>query len=225
MNMGLLRLRRYARQLLRCFWLTFREPIAGPNQLFMATIAWLVLVLTLRTATPEQRDVLAAQWAIWFEAAAYAVAGWAVISILYAPYRAFKEERLRGTWHGTRFIYHQPILIKTLRCKATGEIEQFRFKVPDVEPGAFIFWDIDLEGPIMVAEIDFGGTIFMTPRRLAELGNGGFLLPRDNHAIFRIRLPVQADSATVRLYCTSFTVGNPLDKDGHTGDYNPVKSN
>lgn len=215
-HMRLVKLLRYLRRMPRCFWLTFREPIATSSQLFMAVVAWLVLALTLKTATPDQRDFLAIEWAIWLEAAAIAFVSWAVISLLYAPYRAIKEDHAKGRWFLNRFVYHQPALVAVERCVATGELERFKIRFEDAEPNSFVFYTIEPEDSHLLPHMFVGvfSDVWMRRDFGESILEAGFRLPIDRTAWLAIKIRGKYMSQTVRVYMHSFAVGNPQDHDG-----------
>ncbi len=207
---------RYLRRLPLSFWLTFKEPVATSSQLFMAAVAWLVLALTIRIATPEQRDLLATEWAIWFEAAAIAIVGWAILSLIYAPYRIIKKEGADGRWFANRFVYHRPMLVAVERCLATNRLERFKIRFDDAEPNSFVFYTIDIEDSHLAPHMFVG--VFSDLWRRPEFGQSvlkaGLRLPPDRTAWLAIKIKGHYVSQTVRVYMHSFAVGNPQDQDG-----------
>jgi hypothetical protein len=215
-NMRIVKTIRYFRRLPRAFWLTFREPIATSNQLFMTILAWLVLALTLRIATPEQRDVLATEWTIWLEAAVLTVFGWAAVSLLYAPYRVSREERSKGQWFANRFLYHRPVLVAVERCIATGDLERFKIRFEDAEPNSFVFYTIEVEERHLLPHMFVGvfSDVWMRPDFGRSILKAGFRLPTDRTAWLAIKIKGKYVSQTVRVYMHSFAVGNPMDDDG-----------
>jgi hypothetical protein len=217
MSVFWIRFRRYLwRKVPRHWWNTFRQPLASSGQLFQAILAYLVLVLYLRVASPQQRDLLATEWAIWIQAFGIAVAGWAVISLVYAPYAAWRTDARNGRWYGKRFLYHQPQLIAVERCAATGQMERFKIRFDDAEPHSFVHFHIDLDHPLIAKRIF--AAVFTSVWMRGQYGNshlrGGTRLPADRSAYLAVDMMPKTVSQTIRVYMDGFSIGNPEDVDG-----------
>lgn len=226
MNIRVVKAKRIGRKLPLTWWRLIKEPIFNSGQLLTALVGILGLVIYLRYASPEERDVQAFEWAVTVQAFVLALAIWAVISLIRAPLIIIREDRKLGNWEGNRFIFRRPFLIYTRHCKPTGKVEAFKFKVSEVEPGSYIKFEIDLDGAKDLAEISFGGIGFLGPIPYKNWpGTGGAQLPADRVATFLILLPNNAVSTTVRIYCRSFVVGKLDDQDGAIGNHQfPVGS-
>lgn len=190
------------------------------GELFGFTLAILTSYIGLQTATIPQVVAEAEAWMDAVQAFVYVALGWAIICLVRAPFVLAVEDRRLGYWEGARFIYHDLLLAKTLHCRPTGEIEMYKFELPHVEPGSFVYCSLDVEGPKSLTEIGIGGRILMGVLPHHSERRTGFSLPkRSRSAILQIKLPTNAVSATVRVYCHSFIIGEPEDQDGTTGNY------
>lgn len=112
------------------------------------------------------------------------------------------------------------MLAATFRVKPTGKAEMFKFDIPHVEPGAFVYSEIEVEGPDTLARVMIGGRALVDPILYLAGRSHGFLLPKGSRrAILTVELPTNAIAATGRVKCNSFTLGNPEDQDGDTGNH------
>lgn len=216
------------RILLRCLrlspavaWREFWHPILNRGQMLQALVAVIGLRLSLFVAGPLERDLLASNWAIWLKSLGIACVIWATVSLVRAPLIVWANDALKGKWYENRFVFFEPHLVGQFRCRATGQIEMYKFKVPFVEPGAFIYFSLTLDPNVKDrATWDFGGTALVGPMPAAQWpGTGGALLPPNRQAIFRLKLEPDTISTTARVYCHSFTIGEPNETDGTTGNY------
>lgn len=197
----------------------FIEPVFNSGQILTFAASVIGLWLILRFATPVERDLLANQWAISIEAFAIALAGWALISFFTAPFTVWREERRKGSWHGKRFVYRKPLLVTTIRCQATGAVERYRIRFSDAEANAFVAYHVELT-PDISRHANFGvGNALLLGVGRAQ-GRGGCRLD-GREAAFYIEAPENVVSTTARVFCESFVIGNPDDKDGSRGDIGP----
>ncbi len=226
MNIRVVKFRRIIRRLPRAWLREIVEPIFNRGQILTFLVGVIGLWLILQNATPEQRDMQAFDWAISVQAFGLALVFWAIISLVRAPFIIVRGDRQLGRWEGNRFVFHQPFLIFARHCRPTGKVEAFKFSVPEVEPGSYIQFEIQLDGAKQLAEISFGGEGFLGPIPYKNWpGTGGAILQKDGTATFLIVLPVNAVSTTARIYCRSFVVGNLDDQDGAIGNHQfPVQS-
>jgi hypothetical protein len=185
---------------------------------FIASVIGLALYLRLGV-TPEERDLLATQWAIATKAFTTAVIFWAIISLAISPFLVLRDERRMGRWHGARFVYRAPILVAVIRCQSTGAVERYRVRFSDAEANAFVAYHVELT-PDISRHANFGvGNALLLGVGRAQ-GRGGCRLDgRD--AAFYIEAGEDVLSTTARVFCESFAIGNPDDKDGSRGDIGP----
>jgi hypothetical protein len=219
-----IRLRRYLRKWPGATWRQFRGDFFNVSQAIALGGIWFAIYLYSFWATEEQ----VAEEVSFGIAGLYAVVGvafvWGLWAAIASPFRIHSEEKAKGTLIGNRFIYHEPPLVATFRCKPTGDVEMYKFKLKDVEPGAFVYCRIALDGAAHLAMVDLGGTALSGPIPHLPERRWGFLLPKSREAIFRIQLPLDAIAITARIYCENFIVGEPDDEDGTTGNYQfPVR--
>ncbi len=221
MHGSLLKLRRYTRKFPGCWWSTFRQPVATAGQVFQAILAYFVLVLVLETATPEVRDMLATEWAVWVQALAAAILLWAAVSTLYAPYLAWRQDKLSGIWYGgkggLRFVYFKPVLVAQERCVGTGEIEPFKIQFTDAEPSSFVYYSVEVDAPHVLPKIYVYVTTAIVVGQM-EYGRSclaaGTKLPADRTATLLVRIPEEFVAITVRVYMREFIIGKMEDRDG-----------
>jgi len=218
--------RRFMRRYRATFFQKFWGDLLDPGNAIGLLIAF-VLTFGVRSfkLSPDEMAAEVQNWydAIW--AFLIVAAFWFAYSAGRSYFLTRKAERDAGEWHGTSFVYRQPLLVAILRCKATGQVEMYKVKFADAEPASYVWYTIQLDGADSIAEVGLGGKILMGPIPYKNWpGTGGFLLPQDRIAIFSIKLPLTADSTTARIYCRSFNIGDPNAKDGTTGNYEfPVR--
>ena len=179
----------------------------------MAIVAWLALVFTLHAATPKQRDMLAQEWAIWVQALGAAVLGWTAISILYAPYRAHREDKERGFWNGNHFIYRHPFLVATVRILEDGGRSQKRtIRFDDAEPSALAYYTIELtpktQGRAGVHLTNMEGADELREGWITPSGEQhlGVKLSADRTVTMLAKLKADTSPVICRIWCHSFYV-------------------
>jgi hypothetical protein len=217
-SLRLAKARRYLRRIPRAAVQEFCEPIFNRGQLLTFAAAVIGLALILRTASPSERDAQATSWAIAIEAFAYATSFWAALSILRAPLLVLRAERAKGKWHGNRFIYHEPLLVEVIRCRATGKVEHYPFTCADAEADCFAYFSATLDPDVSNrASFAIGGLIIMGLMQIGAVhGTSGARL-HGRRAIFSIRMLADTISTTARVYCRSFVIGEPDETDGQSG--------
>lgn len=200
----------------------FVEPIFNSGQVltFFASVIGLALFLRLGPS-PEQRDVVASEWAIAIEAFAIALIGWAALSLAIAPFIIIRDDRRKGRWHGHHFIYHQPLLVATERFEEEGGRSQRRqIRFDDVEPNGFAYHTIELTpkargrvgvhvtggSPADDVELNEG---WITPSGEQHLG---IRVPEDRRATMLARLKPETVPIICRIWCHSFFVGKSDDQ-------------
>src|SRR5215210_1386195 len=100
-DMRVIKARRCLRRLPRAALARFIEPIFNAGQILAFCASVIALALYLRLGpSPEQRDVMASEWAIAIEAFAIALSGWAGLSVAIAPFIVIRDDRRPGRWHG-----------------------------------------------------------------------------------------------------------------------------
>lgn len=221
MRFFLMKWRRYVRLSPIIAWREFWHPLLNRGQMLQALLTVIVLKLALQTASPKERDILVSDWENWFTAFGIACAVWALFSLARAPFIARAEDSAKGRWLENRFIFHQPHLVAMFRCRATGFVELYKFRVPFVEPDSFIEYSLELDPDVRSrAEWGFGGVVLVSPVPAMQWpGTGGAKLPRNRQAVFSLKLELETISSTARIFCRSFIIGNPDDTDGTPGNY------
>lgn len=204
MNLTLVKLRRCGRKVPRAWWDALKVPFASAGQLFQALLAYLLLLLLLQTATPEQRDMLAGDWAIWLQALCLAGIGWVVITLLWPPYAAVLSDRRLGKWHGRTFVYHHPLLVATIRCQAGNAEQLHNFKLDDAEAGSMAYCSVELHPPVgHIASQVFGMVRSGNPPSPGSWST--FRVEPDRRAyVYFWSLGGHTPEYTARVYCHQF---------------------
>lgn len=215
------RARRIIRKLPGAAWREFQEPVFNRGQLLTLIGSIIGTALIIQTGP---RSVIAEQagaWSAGILAFCYVTVVWAVISVARAPFIVIRDDRASGTWHGNRFVYHEPRLVATFRCRATGDIERYKFVFSDVEPDAFVDFSVTLDPDVSSrASYTVNGTLFFGSMEIGSMkGRGGTRLPANRQGVFSIKMLEATRSTTARVYCHSFSIGNPEDNDGQTGTF------
>ncbi len=196
--------------------------LANEGQLFSFVLAILTSWIGLQTASLPEIVKEANGWANVIQAFVYVAAGWAVICLLRAPAMIHLDEKHRGRWHGNRFVYNQPELVATLRCKATGRPQFHEVIFHDAEPEAFVYYTLTLEGdlPKHLYSAHMVNHIVMDSWRQigSGAGRGGLVIGKRREASLLIVMAESMVSQTVRIYARDFSIGAPVDQDGETGD-------
>ncbi len=220
---------RYALQRVVRRWLPtalreFSAPLFNTGQALAAIIAVAALRLNLIQAGPIEIIRLADDWSLWLIAFAQACVAWAALSLLRTPWVIIREDAKRGRWIGSRFHYHEPLLIGTVVAEPTGEVEGYPLTFPEAEPGALVYYRIHIDGapPHLVAS-DVGGRYLMMPlNHMRHKEQGGATTLADGNRIFlRLQIDPAARPATARLYALSYDVHAAGDEVGERGTWEP----
>lgn len=213
-DMRLVKVKRIARRIPRIAAARFVEPIFNSGQIltFIAAVIALALYLQLG-ASAEQRDMLASEWAVAIQAFSLALLGWAVLSLVVAPFLAVREDRKLGRWHGSVFVFHEPHLLGTFRAKGDGANEEFTLNLSAVEPDSFIYYSIDFREHLRdrVAAFVAGFAILgseAVPGSLfanSSVVNGTRI--EEKKAKLKVRSIKGTVAFTIRVYCHNFMVG------------------
>lgn len=189
------------------------------TQLLTFMVGVVGLALYLQHAGAAERDQQALSWAIGIEAFALGVVGWAIVSLIRAPFIVIHEDRVKGSWHGSRYIYREPQLIAAIRCKTTGAVERYKLTFPDAEPDAYVETFVTMTPDVRQHACYGIGQMMMLGLR----GKHGNEVSRLNgyESCFYLELEEQYHSVTARVFCESFTVGEPDNKDGRPGEIGP----
>jgi hypothetical protein len=214
-----------ARRILRRWpsetWEEFVGPIFNRGQMLTVLAGIIGTALLIQSGDDERMAADFSAWELSIQAFAYVLLFWAVISAIRAPMIIVSKDRALGAWHGSRFVYHEPHLVVTLRCKATGDAQFHRFKLGHVEPNAFVEYTIELEHELpreYISAIVVGVALlshYQTPGQ--GISQGGTRIGADRTAQLLVAMRPDVRSQTVRVYCRNFTIGNPDDKDGSLG--------
>ena len=196
-----IRAKRILREYPAAVWHEFYSPILNRGQIISFGLAVAATSLVIQRGTAEQVDAELSSWFFAVRAFGVVVVLWAIVSLLRAPLLVVKRESELGAFHGTRFIYHEPYLVKLLRCRPTGKTEYYEFKWKHAEPGSYVKFEIDLEGGAP-AKIKYGLYSKVVHGLLPVAnwpGTGGMSLERDNRTLFAIEMEPESLSTPVRI--------------------------
>lgn len=226
MRITLVKILRCVKRIPRVSVARFLEPIFNTGQMLTFAMSVIGLVIILQTATPQERDVQAEQWAVAVQAFGYALLGWAIISLISAPFIVVRKDRHIGKWDGHRFIYHNRILVLTKRVEADGGgTTIIPFSFPDAEPTSFVSFVVEATPPAneRVRFRIFGGE----PKIDLSIGPSvpglfdatarpgahcGIRLSRNRSATLCVRLEPETVPIVLRVFCYSFFVGKDDDE-------------
>lgn len=222
-NIAALRAWRIAKRCPKTFWFEFWAPLWNRDQLLALIVALVGTVLIFQTASPDRVIAEATDWAFSVKAFGWALVVWAGIMAFRTPFVAMKRERELGRWHGRRFVYREPHLVATLRCKATGQPQFHKVKFSDAEPSSFVYYFIEVEGnpPIKLYTASLVSSSVKSSRAEPGLGpqQGGIRIGADRCAELLIVMRKDMVSQTVRIYMRDFSLLNPEDQDGDEGEF------
>lgn len=214
---------RILHRILPIAWEEFLGPLFNRGQMLAFLISLIGTALIMQRGDFESMDAEISSWSVAVQAFGYVLIIWAVISTIRAPILIVSKDRERGRWHGRRYVYHSPLLVHTARCKATGEIEMYRFHFTDAEPNSFVYYSVQTDAPasgrvgisvdgvVMMSDVPFG--------QMPSAGQFGIRIGKDRGALLRVKMMEGTNSITVRIYCHDFSVGNGDDNDGQIGDH------
>lgn len=213
MNMYVVKARRCARISPKEAWTFFCAPIFSSGQILTFAAASIGLSIILQTASAAERDVQAAQWAISVQAFGYALVGWAIISMICAPFVTVKKDRERGKWHGSKFVYHQPLLVATIFCSYEHRKQVYDFQVKDAEDESFVYLTVEMDRPVSGVACQVGGMIFTSTShgtgswkqfRLQKNRKASLMLHAPNS--LKLDAPGRFHDFVARIYCHEFDV-------------------
>jgi hypothetical protein len=219
-----LRAWRVAKRLPSVFWRELWAPLWNREQLLALILACTTTALVLRSNDATAISDQSAAWTLSVTSLLWGLPIWAALMAVRAPFVVLAEERGKGAWYGGRFIYHQPELVATFRCKATGQPRHHAFRFHDAEPDAFVYFTIEVDGdpsPKMFAA-NVVSDLVLVPHMTVPgsgAGRGGLRIGRRKEASLLIAMDQAMISQTVRVYMRDFSLLNPDDKDGTEGEF------
>lgn len=193
------------------------------SEFFSLCLAILTSWIGLQTASLPKVLEEAQSWVNAVQAFVYVALGWALICLIRAPFVVLKKERELGRWHGNRFIYHRPLLVATLRCRATGEPQFHKVIFDDAEPSSFVYYELEAEGnpPQHLFSAMLAGDFILGEYRDIGRGlqrTGGLRIGKDKSAELMITMREDMASQTIRVYARNFLIGELDDQDGDEGE-------
>jgi hypothetical protein len=220
MNMYVVKARRCARKWPKEAWAFFLAPVFNSGQILTFAAASIGLALILQTASPGERDVQASQWAVSVQAFAYAVTGWAIISMICAPFVTIKKDKSKGSWMGRRRIYHEPVLVGVSVFTDQDGDKVATVKFDDAEPNSLVSYVIELDPPVSERascylegapgqmEGILGSILSAKTGLPGKVGGQGSTRIAGMVAYLRVKLDAGTIPVTTRVYMTGFEVGS-----------------
>src|SRR5437016_937796 len=98
MHIGLVRLRRYARQTPTMAFKTFCEGLLNQGQFITLALALVATWLLIKVGGRAEMAAQATSWSASTLAFIYVAAVWAIYSLITAPVRVMRAENGRGKW-------------------------------------------------------------------------------------------------------------------------------
>lgn len=221
MNLTLAKTKRVAA---RCPGVALNEFLAPVTDrpAFLALIqTFVAAIIIIATGSVSEMVDKFSSAALALHSLGWALLIWAVISAFRAPFIVRAKEKLKGTWHGSRYVYHSPELVATLRCKATGNPQLHKVVFSDAEPNSFVYYFIELESDppknLYSATIACGMILTSDLKPGGGASKGGTRIGADREASLLITMKPEMISQTVRIFMRDFSIGDPEDKDGDEG--------
>jgi hypothetical protein len=210
-------LRRYPRTAL----VEFVAPMSDRGQFLAVTNAFVASYLILQTASLASAIAEVSSWILAVQAVAWTTLIWAVLCMARAPFIIVAWDRKKGKWFSRRYVYHEPHLIATVRCKATGEAQRHPILFGDAEPNAFVYYSIEVEGnpprELFSATLSAGAMMRSYAKPGQGVSHGGLRITSERTADLVVAMRRDMVSQTFRIYCRDFSIGNPDDQDGESG--------
>lgn len=212
---------RIARRAPATAWRNFYSAFVNRDQFITFLLSVVTTVIVAPRLDARALADLGDSWAASMQAILWVTAFWALWCAFLSPLWVIIEDSRKFTRHGNRFVYHEPRLVATLRCRPTGEMERYRVTFDDAEPGAFVNCQIELDCVPPGAMLDFGSDIIMGERGspAQKVSRIGVLLAKNRRAALGLMLPPASVAVTARIYCLDFIVGPHNDQDGNVGDF------
>lgn len=226
-DVQLMKAKRIGRRLFPAAFKQFCEPIFNTAQVLTLAASVIGTFLILRTGDAARAQQEMSEW--WTAAQAFGIVlvGWAVFSLLRAPFIVVRQDREKGAWHGQKRIYYKPELVAVCPWSEAdnGKVAQVTFE--DAEPDSLVDYVIELHPPVAArASCYLEGMPGMLANVLASMHvrgpdgtwrAGGAKLPGRGStklvgrvAYLHITLEPGTVPVTARVYCHSFTAGSEV---------------
>lgn len=127
---------------------SFTSPLFNVGQALTVAVALIGTYLALQIATAEDRDMLALSWALSVQAVLYCGIGLAVWSIITVPFHLWNDERQKGRWVGSKFVYHRPELVAVSDWTWQDDGKTCKICFSDAEANSFIDYLVELDPPV-----------------------------------------------------------------------------
>ena len=210
-SLSLAKARRWLRLWAADVWSESKAPLTDASARLNYFAVAALLFLLLPRAGQERVLGQAISIVETVEAFLWALPAFAAMNGLLAVFRVRSQERERGGWFGSRFVYHQPMHVTTFMTEA-GKIDFVHsFEVRDVEDDSFVSYlvtvdrqdqrvKVQLEFPDVPAPTFNWHAVPVEPKTSARL-------PRSRRMSLWVHAAPEATSTTVRVYVVRFEVG------------------
>lgn len=222
-RVGFIKVWRYLRRSPARAIMDFRQAFVSETQFLSLALAAFTSWIGLRTASLPKVIIEASAWADAMQAAIYVALGWAVICLIRAPLMVASADRAKAAWHGSKFIYYEPVLVgmSVFSVEDANRASQVNFN--DAEPGSHIQYSISLDPPVQnrastyVKKVpgqisgssnNFHSDLPSGSVSQAKSGSRGSFQPQRVTGFLRVILDPATVQVTARVYMHSFDVGS-----------------
>ena len=145
------------------------------------------------------------------EAFLWALPAFAAMNGFLAIFRVWRQERERGSWFGTRFVYHHPMHVATFMTEA-GQVDGVHlFEVPDVENDSLVGYQVTVDRDDQRVKVQLEFPEARAPKfdwRVVPVeAKTSARLPRSRRMALWLHAAPEATSTTVRVYVVKFEMG------------------
>ena len=209
----------------RLFWLTGKQieadiisVISLPRTMFTALFGVFSLWFILSYIGVDRVIAEAPMWFVHGASFILAALCMVVLVVLTAPFRAVRNEGLRGAWHGDVFLYHEPQLALTTFWNPADNGKHVDFTWPHAEGDSFIRYKILIEGGAGRTQATVGHRFmswnFNGPGKLIAPFTGGIRVNKKRELRLEAHSLPSTEKVTIRVYIMSFEVGKRVSSDG-----------
>lgn len=201
---------------------TFHGAFLNHSQILALALAVLTTALLISVGGRSEMLEQANDWGAGVLAFIYVALGWAIYSLVTAPFLVIKEDRKRGSWHGTKRIYHEPLLVGVSVWTDQDADKVALVQFDDAEPNSLTSYVIELDPPVVArassylepspglldglhSSIKIGGT-GPNAGQSPKVGGRGSIRLNGVNAYLRVKLDPDTVPVTARVYMTGFDV-------------------
>lgn len=199
-----------AKRWVRFWWrITVRDslsPVFNRQGLYrLLQIPVFLFLVNLAVGAGEMERELLLWWAAKL-AVLLTIPLFVLVNTLLAPFRVWKEERDKGRWFDSRFVYHQPQTIFTILVSPADNDRVFNFTANDAEPNSLVYWKVEIDGAAKRTK----AMVVIHPNQ--DIGNwdiyhghtGSVRVAKDRAMYLRIHCLPETDATIVRVQILSW---------------------